>query len=197
MPRLVIMAKRPELGRVKTRLAKGIGAVAATRFYRQTTHAVMRRLGRDPRWQTWVSLAPDHAIDDGGLSSIALPRIAQGHGDIGERMQRIMDCMPAGPVVIVGSDIPEIKADHIAAAFRALGRADAVFGPADDGGYWLVGLRRRPRVVDIFEGVRWSSEQALEDTLRNVARAGLVHERVATLSDVDTAEDFARWRKRR
>ena len=191
------MARRPELGRVKTRLASGIGAVGATRFYRQTTQSVFRRLGHDRRWQTWASLSPDRTLGEDALWPASLPRIVQGAGDVGARMQHIMDVMPRGPVVIVGSDIPEIKADHIAAAFRALGRADVVFGPAEDGGYWLVGMRRRPRVADIFEDVRWSSEQALEDTLRNVKRAGLVHERVATLSDVDTAEDFARWQKRR
>jgi len=190
------MARCPELGRVKTRLAQGIGAATATRFYRQTTQSVLRRLGRDTRWETWLSLAPDHAADDGGLSPMALPRIAQGEGDIGERMQRIVETMPPGPVVIVGSDIPEIKAEYIADAFRALGQADVVFGPAEDGGYWLAGLRRRPRVVDIFGDVRWSSEDALADTVANVLSAGLSFEMVARLSDVDTAEDYARWRAR-
>ena len=191
------MARRPELGRVKTRLAKGIGAVDATRFYRQTTASVLRRLGRDPRWRTMLSLAPDHAIDDGGLSPLTLPRIAQGEGDIGERMQNIFEVGPPGPVVIVGSDIPEIETEYIASAFHALGRTDVVFGPADDGGYWLVGMRRRPRVVDIFGDVRWSSEHALADTAANVVRAGLTYELVARLSDVDTMEDFNRWQRRK
>lgn len=191
------MARRPELGRVKTRLADGIGAVAATRFYRQTTASVLRRLGRDRRWETWLSLAPDHAIDDGGLSPLALPRMAQGEGDIGERMQQIVEAAPPGPVVIVGSDIPEIEPAYIASAFRALGRAGVVFGPAEDGGYWLVGLRRRPRVVDIFGDVRWSGEHALADTMANVVRAGLSYDMVARLSDVDTVEDFNRWQRRK
>ena len=196
MPRLVIMAKRPELGRVKTRLAKGIGAVAAPRLYRQTSQTVIRRLSADPRWQTWLSVAPDHAVDDGGLSPMNLPHVVQGQGDIGERMQQIMGAMPRGPVVIIGSDIPEILSDHIAAAFRDLGRTDAVFGPADDGGYWLVGLRRRPRVVGIFKDVRWSGEHALADTVANVVRAGLSYEMGARLSDVDTADDYLRWQAR-
>ena len=180
---------------MKTRLAQGIGAVSATRFYRQTTASVLRRLGCDPRWQTMLSLASDHAIDDGGLSPLTLPRIAQGEGDIGERMQRIIDNAPPGPVVIVGSDIPEIRAEYIAAAFHALGQADVVFGPAEDGGYWLVGLRRRPRAVDIFGDVRWSSEHALADTVANVVSAGLSYDVVARLSDVDTVEDFNRWQR--
>lgn len=196
-PQLVVMAKRPGIGLVKTRLARGIGAVAATRFYRRTSLDVLRRVAGDPRWQTLLALAPDRAVHDKGVWPDGLPRIAQGPGDLGQRMGRLMRDLPAGPVVIVGSDIPGIAPAHIAEAFRKLGQADAVFGPADDGGYWLVGLRRRPRIAEIFEGVRWSSETTLADTLANANRAGLSVARVATLADVDTAEDLARWRARR
>ena len=101
----------------------------------------------------------------------------------------IMEGMAPGPVVIIGTDMPGIRAGHIRDAFRLLGRHDAVFGPATDGGYWLVGLRRRPRVPRIFQAVRWSSPHALADTLANLR--GLSVARVAILSDVDTAEDFA------
>jgi glycosyltransferase A (GT-A) superfamily protein (DUF2064 family) len=101
-----------------------------------------------------------------------------------------MDCAPRGPVVIVGTDVPGIRVDHIREAFRRLGRHDAVFGAATDGGYWLVGLRRRPHVPRPFAAVRWSSPHALADTLANLR--GHSVGRVATLSDVDTAQDFAR-----
>ena len=189
---LVVMAKRPGLGRVKTRLAAGIGAVEATRFYRQTTDHVMRRLGNDPRWATCLAVSPDVAVHDRLFAGHGVPVVGQGGGDLADRMGRLMRDLPLGPVVIVGSDIPDIEADHIAGAFRALGSHDAVFGPADDGGYWLVGLKRFPRVVDIFDDVRWSSEYALADTLRNVARAGLSVTMLETLSDIDTAEDLSR-----
>ena len=105
-------------------------------------------------------------------------------------MQRIMERTAPGPVVIIGTDVPGICTAHIRDAFRLLGRHDAVFGPATDGGYWLVGLRRRPRVPRIFQAVRWSSPHALADTLANLS--GLSVARVAILPDVDTAEDFAR-----
>lgn len=193
-PQLIVMAKRPGLGLVKTRLAKGIGAVAATRFYRRTSLDLLRRVAGDPRWQTLIALAPDRAVHDKGVWPDGLLRVAQGSGDLGQRMGRLMRDLPPGPVVIVGSDIPGIAPAHIAEAFRKLGQADAVFGPADDGGYWLVGLRRRPRIVEIFERVRWSSETTLADTLANVRRAGLRVAMLETLVDVDTAEDLARWR---
>lgn len=194
-PQLVVMAKRPQLGAVKTRLAKGIGAVAAAKFYRGATLDLLRRVGGDPRWQTLLALSPDRAVHDEGVWPAGVPRIAQGPGDLGHRMGRLMRDLPPGPVVIVGSDIPGIARVHVAQAFEALGSADAVFGPAHDGGYWLVGLKRRPRIAEIFGGVRWSGEHALADTLANAKRAGLSIATLETLSDVDTAEDYARWRE--
>ena len=191
---LVVMAKRPLLGAVKTRLARSIGVVAATKFYRRTTLDLLRRLGDDPRWQTLLALSPDSAVHDEGIWPHGIPRIAQGPGDLEHRMGRLMRDLPPGPVVIIGSDIPDISRDHIAAAFTQLGKVDAVFGPSEDGGYWLVGLRRRPRIVEIFGNVRWSSEYALGDTLRNVDAAGLGVATLETLRDIDTGEDYERWR---
>lgn len=192
---LVLMAKAPRLGRVKTRLARGIGAVAATRFFRRTSLDLLRRLD-DPRWQTVLALSPDISVHEPGIWPEAVPRIAQGPGDLGARMGRLMRDLPTGPVVIVGCDIPDVTRSHVARAFAALGEADAVFGPAEDGGYWLVGLRRHPRVPEIFGGVRWSSEHALADTLANVGKTGLRVAMLESLSDIDTAEDFVRLRGR-
>jgi rSAM/selenodomain-associated transferase 1 len=197
VPQLVVMAKAPRLGRVKTRLAKGIGLVGAARFYRRTSLDVLRRLGRDPRWRTLLALAPDRSVHERGVWPENFPRIGQGPGDLGRRMGRLMRDLPPGPVVIVGSDIPGIVRGHVAEAFRALGSSDAVFGPAHDGGYWLVGLKRRPRVAEIFGNVRWSGEHALADTLANVKRAGLTVATLCTLGDVDTVEDYEGLRARR
>jgi rSAM/selenodomain-associated transferase 1 len=195
-PQLVVMAKAPRLGAVKTRLAKGVGTVAATRFYRRTSLDLLRRIGEDPRWRALLALAPDRAVHESGIWPGNILRVGQGPGDLGDRMGRLMRDLPPGPVVIVGSDIPDIARAHVAQAFYALGSSDAVFGPAHDGGYWLVGLKRMPRVVDIFGSVRWSGEHTLADTQANVKRAGLSVATLETLSDVDTAEDYARARLR-
>ncbi|MGV8998483.1 MAG: TIGR04282 family arsenosugar biosynthesis glycosyltransferase [Parvibaculaceae bacterium] len=191
---LVVMVKRPELGRVKTRLAAGIGAVEATRFYRQTTDDVMRQLADDTRWATCLAVSPDVAVHERVFARYHVPVVGQGVGDLADRMGRLMRDLPLGPVVIIGSDIPDIAGHHIADAFKALGNHDAVFGPSDDGGYWLVGLKRFPRVVDIFGHVRWSTEHALADTLRNVTEAGLSVAMLETLCDIDTVEDLSRWK---
>ena len=110
-------------------------------------------------------------------------------------MGRLFRDLPPGPVVIIGADIPGIERHHIAAAFAALGRSDAVIGPADDGGYWLVGLRRRPRVREIFAGVRWSSAETLDDTLKNIRERNMSVATIATLADIDEGKDLVKWRR--
>ncbi len=177
-------------GRVKTRLGRGIGLVASARWFRVQSGRLIRRLGGDARWQTVLAVSPDMA----GLSSRVwpahLPRWAQGRGDLGDRMARAFRAMPPGPVVVVGADIPGITAAHIEGAFRALGDADAVFGPADDGGYWLVGLKGvKPVPYGFMQGVRWSTDDTLADTLATLPNDWRVA-RLGVLNDVDTVDDL-------
>ena len=192
---LIVFLRAPRLGAVKTRLAADIGAVAAWRFYRGCTARILRRVAADPRWQTSLAVTPDR-FTGVGFSPNELPRIAQGRGDLGARMARALRHLPPGPAIIAGSDMPELDAEHINRAFRALGGADAVFGPATDGGYWLIGLaRRRPLPRDLFRGVRWSTDQAMADTLASLPacyRVDLLEER----ADIDDGADFARWQGR-
>ncbi len=185
---LVILAKAPRLGRVKRRLVAEIGAVEATRFYRTTLDRAVRRLARDRRWRTVLVVTPEPARWPRGVA-----RRLQARGDLGRRMALAMRDLSPGPVVLVGADVPEIRAAHVMRAFRLLGRFDAVFGPAEDGGYWLVGVRRRPWIRGLFRGVRWSTAHALSDTLANLGpghRAAFVD----TLADVDDAAALRRWR---
>ncbi|MXP65129.1 glycosyltransferase [Roseomonas sp. M0104] len=181
---VLIFARAPRLGAVKRRLARGIGAMAALRFYRTQLAAVAREVARDGRWDVHLATTPPGAR---ACWPMRLPCVPQGQGDLGARLDRTTRAH-RGRVVVIGSDIPGITAGDIRAAFRALGRADAVFGPAEDGGYWLVGLSAQ-RPCRPFREVRWSTEHALADTLAN-----FVGRRVAllrTLRDVDTAEDLA------
>ena len=190
---LVVMSKAPRMGNVKTRLARDIGASEALRFYKTNTGEVLRNIGNDPRWTTVIAAAPDIAAPEAGFWPDEMPRVPQGEGDLGQRMNGVMQMMPPGPVVLIGCDIPNVTDTRIAAAFRALGNHDAVFGPAEDGGYWLVGLKRFPHVRSIFGNVRWSTEHALADTRANLkgARVALLD----TLPDIDTGADYARWKQ--
>ncbi len=193
---LVIMAKAPRLGRVKTRLAKDIGKVPAWSFYRHTLARVSRPLARDRRWQTWLFVSPDASVFKDRIWPVKTHRIGQGSGDLGARMERTMSILPPGPVVIIGADIPDIHPAHIAAAFRTLGAHDTVFGPATDGGYWLVGQRRRPRIFGLFDDVRWSSSHALADTVANLPTGASVGY-LESLSDVDDGPSFKAYRQNR
>ncbi len=183
---LVIFSRYPRLGMGKRRLAKDIGAVGALHFQRLMVSLILRRLGRDKRWTTWLGITPDRS----GPWPRGFHTVPQGRGDLGRRMASVVRRLPPGPVVIVGSDIPSIAAADIVGAFHALGSKDAVFGPATDGGYWLVGLRRRPHFIDPFANVRWSSEHALADTMANLA-----DKEVAMLRPLSDVDDGASWRR--
>lgn len=189
-PRLVIMAKEPVAGRVKTRLSRGVGVVAATFAYRAMLTALVGRLSADPRWRTILAVSPDAAIGSAMLPA-GVARIAQGRGELGQRLQRIAASFP-GPLVIIGSDSPAVTTADIANAFSALGRCAAVFGPSADGGYWLVGLKRG-RKFRAFDSVRWSTDQALADTRVNLD--GFAVAELKVRADIDEAPDLVSFRR--
>jgi uncharacterized protein len=183
------MVKEPRPGRVKTRLGADIGLVQSAWWFRHQAGRLVRRLSRDPRWTCVLAVSPDVE----GLASRVWPenvtRIAQGRGDLGARMARVFRGQQIGPVVIIGADIPAIEPRHIARAFRALGDHDAVFGPAEDGGYWLIGLKRmRALPPDLLSNVRWSSAHALADSEAGMKDMRIV--RIDVLRDVDRAADL-------
>lgn len=188
-PRLVIMVKQPVAGNVKTRLGRDIGSCGAAAFYRHTLSNVVKRMACDRRWLTLLSVSPASAIE-APVWPLGVPRMPQCAGDIGVRMQAIFNRVPPGPVVIIGTDIPGAAPAHIAEAFHMLGRNDMVFGPATDGGFWLVGMRRSPRIIAAFAGaIRWSAPETLDDCLAGLSHLGVAT--AATLRDVDSAVDLA------
>lgn len=187
---LVVMLKEPRPGRVKTRLGREIGMVEAAWWFRHQTARLLRRL-EDPRWRLVLAVAPDRAGLQSRVWPAHLPRVPQGPGDLGARMGRLLRGLPPGPVCVIGGDIPGVRAAHVARAFKALGAHEAVFGPAEDGGFWLVGMKRAaPPPATLFEGVRWSSPHALADSMASLpgARIALVDR----LADVDSAADLHR-----
>jgi rSAM/selenodomain-associated transferase 1 len=184
---LILFVRLPRLGTGKRRLARDIGAVAALRFERLMLARSLRRLGRDRRWTLLLAITPDHAVRNWPTGVNIAP---QGAGDLGRRMRRALAACPAGPAVLVGSDIPGLAATHIAKAFALLGRHDIVFGPAKDGGFWLVGCRHRP---PDFGAVRWSTPHALADTLANLPRQLSVGF-ATTLDDIDDGIAYLKLR---
>jgi rSAM/selenodomain-associated transferase 1 len=181
---VVVFARAPRLGTVKRRLAKDIGDRAALQFHTATLLRLLRSLLRDRRFRTMLALTPDGARD---RLPIKVPRIGQGRGDIGQRMATACRRFRAGNVAIIGSDIPDANAADLRAAFQALGSHDAVFGPAEDGGYWLAALGPR-RPAQPFVNARYSTQHALADTLQNFRGRRVAKLRM--LRDVDTVGDL-------
>ncbi len=192
---LVMFVKLPRIGRVKSRLAADIGLVPAWCFCRTVIRSLLQGLAAPRRWCCWLAL--ERWGERGGycgLASRGWTRLEQGRGDLGQRMGRVLRILPPGPVVIIGSDVPDLVPAHIEKAFTALHRCDAVFGPAVDGGFWLVGLQSKARRLPLFEQVRWSTRYALSDTLANLPRQTVAA--LDLLEDIDYGSAYQRWLQR-
>lgn len=186
---VVIFVKAPVAGRVKTRLGAEIGYGRAAALFRIMTERTIAESVKG-EWRTMLAVDPPSAAH---ISARFWPphiaRTPQGRGDLGRRMARAFEMAPQGPVVIVGADAPGLRARHLRQAFDALKGVDAVFGPAEDGGFWLIGLNRRRTAPDLFNGVRWSTKHALADTLKTLP-ASFHLRMLERLADVDEAGDM-------
>ncbi len=182
-PCLYIFAKAPHLGKVKTRLAAGIGKVHALRIYRAMTAKILREM-QDPRWDTVLYVTPDDCAyaNFGGLWPQNLPRFMQNGGGLSERSARLF--RGKGPVITIGTDIPAMRRSDIAAGFKALKKNDAVIGPALDGGFYLIGLNA-PVDPELFTGVRWSHAQTRKDM------CAAIDGRIAFLRALEDVDDLA------
>ena len=197
---LVVMARWPAPGRCKSRLATSLGRERAAAIQRRlTAHTLAvaaearRRLpfelvlavsGVGPRaarrWQG--ELGCDRVVD-------------QGAGGLGLRLQRQVrrGCSREGrQLVVIGTDLPGLLPADLEQAFAALGAAELVLGPAGDGGYWLIGLRRSWPAL--FSGVAWGTGSVLEQTRQAASRLGLSPHHLARRCDLDRPADLRPWR---
>lgn len=185
---LIVFVKAPVAGRVKTRLARDVGAGRAAALFRVLLRSTFAA-AHGP-WRTMLAIDPPSAISEfERLWPAAFERAPQSKGDLGARMSAAIAGAGRGPVVIIGADAPAVRARHVRQAFRALGAHDAVFGPAEDGGYWLIGLAGRRAAPHLFERVRWSGPHALEDTLASLPAEFSVAF-LETLADIDEGKDL-------
>jgi uncharacterized protein len=193
---LVLFVRAPLLGSGKRRLAREIGDIAALRFERAMIGLLLRRLAKDGRWHLRIAVTPDKDRRRASYWCRGVEAAGQGAGDLGIRMRRALETCPPGPVVLVGADIPALDARHIAVAFHLLGSHELVFGPAADGGFWLVGARHARRLPPLFERVRWSGPDALADTLAGLPRRMKVGY-AEQLEDVDDGNAYRRLKPTR
>jgi rSAM/selenodomain-associated transferase 1 len=192
---LAVFLKQPRPGTVKSRLAATIGAEAAAAVYLVIAEEVVRRTAppRDEYDRRFVFDPPEAgaAIGEwlGVPSGVLMPQSA---GDIGARMARAFDALFQGGarrVVLVGTDVPALAFEDVRSALESLDEHDVAIGPATDGGYYLIALKR-PQ-PELFREIRWSSDDVLANTLDRASRRGLSVRVLRTIGDVDTVEDLA------
>jgi len=190
--RLLVFVKAPVPGTVKTRLAATLGSAAACEAY----ETLVRHLLRQFRGFSSVSLCftpDDQASRIEPWLETGWQSRPQGPGDLGDRLNRAFDeafAQGAERVIALGSDCPYVTASDVRTAFRRLGGCDTLVGPATDGGYWLLGLKRSQPAL--FWGIPWSTDQVLGETLRRCKEAKLKIDLMGILEDVD---DLAAWQR--
>ncbi len=195
--RLVLFAKAPRLGLVKTRLARTLGDSKALEAYQVLADATLASIAGFQ--DVTVQFSPDDALQE--IQSWLRPgwRTApQGSGDLGERLARCFaqQLQPApSRVVVIGSDCPDVSSMDVEAAWRLLETHDLVLGPALDGGYWLIGLNQTQ--PSLFSGIDWSTPRVLEQTLARADLRKLKTSTLRPLEDVDTPEDWKKFLHRR
>ncbi len=198
--RLILMLKFPAPGAVKTRLVPALGERRACEVHCALVAHTLAEAGKVSACsdgaiavEARVAGAPDGAAARAWLGDGVTIR-DQGDGDLGVRMERAVAAAfteGAESVVVIGGDCPQLTADHLAAAFTALAHSDAVLGPAADGGYYLIGLRR-PQPA-LFQDITWGGPEVRAQTLAAARAQRLEVAELATLSDVDVPADLAVW----
>ncbi|MCP9891740.1 TIGR04282 family arsenosugar biosynthesis glycosyltransferase [Cyanobium sp. Aljojuca 7D2] len=197
---LIVMARWPAPGRCKRRLAGSLGAAAAARIQaRLTSHTLAVARGLSSPQGVELVLAVDgvapRAARRWGATLGADRCLLQGPGSLGLRMQRqFVRAAREGAerMVMIGSDLPQLEASDLAAAFGALNSRLAVLGPARDGGYWLVGLRQPDPWL--MGGIAWGTALVLEQTLAAMAQRGLEPVMLSCRGDLDRVGDLRLWR---
>ncbi|MBC8077093.1 MAG: TIGR04282 family arsenosugar biosynthesis glycosyltransferase [Chloroflexales bacterium] len=191
---LVIAAKEPALGSVKTRLAATIGADAALALYRCFLADTIALADTMPDCQLAFSFWPATASAFFARLRPGCLLLPQCGANLGERMLNAFEQASANGynrIVLIGSDLPGLPVAHVERAFAALDRQPAVLGPADDGGYYLLGLRA-PQPALFHSGIAWSTPSVAQQTLAAAAAARLDIASVPLWYDIDTADDLRR-----
>lgn len=192
----MVFAKAPTPGRVKTRLVPTLGARGAAELHRQLAERTLRTalaagLGEV---ELWCAPGTNDAFFAACAKQHGVSLRAQGEGDVGMRMARALELALAdgSAGLLTGSDCPALTAEYLREAAAGLaGGNDAVFGPAEDGGYVLIGLARSPS-AQLFEGIAWGTATVMQETRTRLARLNWRWRELATLWDVDRPEDLLR-----
>ncbi|TAK30174.1 MAG: glycosyltransferase [Myxococcaceae bacterium] len=189
-PRVILFAKAPVAGQVKTRLAATVGEPRALELYWWSGATVVAQL-RDPRWDLWIAFTPadQRPLVEGWLGPVDR-WLAQPDGDLGTRLAAAAESAfadGAGPALLVGADCLALTSYRVAEALELLATHDAALGPAYDGGYYLLGLAR---ALPVFDGLAWSTGTVANDTRDRLRAVGATWAELPTERDIDEADDL-------
>ncbi len=189
---VIVFAKAPRPGHAKTRLTPALGELGAAQLAERLMHATLQQAVDAAIGPVELCVTPDrdHPAFTAAASQHAIALTDQGDGDLGQRMahafERVLATQPRA--LLVGTVAPALDATCLRHAAAALGEADAVFVPAADGGYALIGLRRP--APTLFAGMRWSHAHVMADTRERIARSGLRHVELPAVHDIDEPADL-------
>lgn len=184
---LIMFAKYPEQGKVKTRLAKHISETEALKLYTCFIELQVK-MHHHQEYDFVMYVTPSEKAERFS-ASFKVRCSAQVDGDLGRRMLSAIEegLETYDRVVLVGSDIPTLLSVHVLEAFAQLENHDIVLGPAKDGGYYLVGMKE---AYDIFSEMTWSTPQVLDETIAKIEEQGLTYALLHEMNDIDTIEDL-------
>lgn len=186
---IIIFAKAPLLGQVKTRLMSSLTEKERLNLYESLLKGTLRKLTGIEDVDTFICYWPPDANDY--FAQFSLESFPQSDGDIGIKMfnalKKVFDSSYK-KAVLVGVDIPDISSKTASKAFEILNKKDLVFGPARDGGYYLVGMKWPMR--EIFEGIEWSTKETLKQSVKKASAQGYSVDFTETLLDIDTPDDL-------
>jgi len=196
---VIVFAKAPQAGFAKTRLIAALGAQGAAHLAERLLFATLEHAREADIGPVQLCVTPDRTHPAFALAAQrgSTTLSDQGDGDLGVRMARAFERVLSthDHALLIGTDAPQLDAAYLRAAATALNEADAVFGPAADGGYVLVGLRRT--TPELFTGMRWSHNKVMAGTRERLAALGLRHVELPVLHDIDEPADLchlpAQW----
>jgi uncharacterized protein len=186
-PRLVLFARFPTAGAAKTRLIPALGPQGAARVHRQLTQRTLGVL-LDSGLPVELHYTGAEEADFRAWLGVGFALVKQAEGDLTDRL---MAALHPAPVIFFGADTPDLSIHHVTKAHASLVTHTVVLGPADDGGYYLIGMKQP--MPELLDDMPWSTDQVMPETLRRLENEGIEPALLDTLHDCDRPEDLARW----
>ncbi len=194
---LIIFVKYPQEGKVKTRLADDLGEERATEIYSYMAETIIKNVSPSGRYRTAIFFDPPERETEirkwiGGKHGDSF--IPQKGNDLGEKISNAFESVFSGgadKAVIIGTDCVEVSEETVKDAFDSLDETDAVIGPAEDGGYYLLGLKSY--APEIFRDIAWSTDRVLDQSIERINERGLSLKLLETLTDIDTVNDLSSY----